>query len=437
MSRLSSDLLGPQPHEHTLANGLKVLMRPVEEASLVSVWCWYRVGSKNERPGITGISHWVEHMNFKGTQHISMADMTKRIERTGGTWNGYTFVDQTTYFETAAWTELDSLLELEAERMHACLYDPAEVESERTVILSELQGGENDPEELLDKETTAAAIQVHPYHWPTIGWESDVKAVTREELYQYYRTYYLPNNATLVLVGKLDRDETLRRVEARFGGIPSGAPPPRVTTREPEQKAMRRVVVERAGTTRFLRLAYPSPAFADEDFAAMVLLDAVLAGGKGLNLWCSYARASANQTARLSRALVDTKLCAAVNAYLIPTEQPYVYSLGATVIDGASAEKAEKVLTDTVESVATNLPSDRELDKARNQILARLVFDSEGVTLAAHQIGYFETLGASEAFLGFPERLAAVTREDLARVANHYLSGARRTVGRYVPTGNG
>ena len=176
-------------------------MRPVDTASLVSVWCWYRVGSKNERPGITGISHWVEHMNFKGTRLISLEDMKNRIERTGGTWNGYTFVDQTTYFETTAWTELDNLLELEAERMHACLYDPAEVESERTVILSELQGGENDPEELLEKETTAVAIKAHPYHWPTVGWESDIQELTRDDLYQYYRSYYVPNNATLVLVG--------------------------------------------------------------------------------------------------------------------------------------------------------------------------------------------------------------------------------------------
>ena len=437
MSSSSADLLGPPPHEHTLANGLKVLMRPVDTASLVSVWCWYRVGSKNERPGITGISHWVEHMNFKGTRLISLEDMKNRIERTGGTWNGYTLVDQTTYFETTAWTELDNLLELEAERMHACLYDPAEVESERTVILSELQGGENDPEELLEKETTAVAIKAHPYHWPTVGWESDIQELTRDDLYQYYRSYYVPNNATLVLVGKFDPDEALRRVEARFGDIPSGPVPPPVTTREPEQRGVRRVVLERSGSTGFLRLAYPSPAFADDDFAAMALLDAVLAGGKGLNLWCSYSRTSANQSARLSRALVDTKLCASVNSYLIPTEQPYIYSIGATIMTGASPDEAERALTDQVESLATDLPSERELEKARNQILAQLVFDSEGVTLAAHQIGYFETLGASSAFRKLPERIAAVTEDDLARIAGRYLTRQRRTIGQYVPTGNG
>ncbi|HEX9725228.1 MAG TPA: pitrilysin family protein, partial [Vicinamibacteria bacterium] len=381
--------------------------------------------------------HWVEHMNFKGTRRISMEDMKNRIERTGGTWNAYTFVDQTAYFETTAWTELDSLLELEAERMHACRYDPADVESERTVVLSELQGGENDPEELLDQETTAAAIKAHPYHWPTIGWESDIRALSRDDLYEFYRTHYVPNNAVLVLVGKLDPGEALRGVEARFADIPAGPRPSPVTTREPEQRGERRVILERAGSTSFLRLAYPSPAFGHEDFAAMVLLDAVLAGGKGLNLWCSYSRASANQSARLSRALVDTRLCASVNTLLVPTEQPYVYSVAAAIMAGASADEAEKRMADQVESLATALPSERELEKARHQVLARLVFDNEGVTLAAHQIGYFEALGARGAFRELPERIASVSESDLVRVAGRYLTKQRRTVGHYVPTGNG
>jgi zinc protease len=427
MSSTRRDLLGPAPREHTLANGLKVLMLEVDTAPLVSLWCWYRVGSKNERTGLTGISHWVEHMNFKGTRRISTDEMRRRVETTGGVWNGYTFVDQTTYFETAACTELDSLLEVEAERMHACLYEPKDVEAERTVVLSELQGGENDPEELLDKETTAMAIQAHPYHWPTIGWESDIHAITRDDLYRHYRAFYLPNNATLVLVGKLEPGPALRSVEARFGDIPPGAKPPEVRTQEPEQRGERRVVLERGGSTVFLRLAYPSPAFAGEDFPAMLLLDAVLAGGKGLNLWSSYARPSADRSSRLSRALVDTKLCASVSTYLIPTEQPYVYSLAATVMADARPEEAERVLIDVVESLVADLPSENELEKARNQLFSRLVFDSEGVTHTAHQLGFFETIGASAAYRRLPERLLAVDREQLARVAGQYLTRQRRT----------
>ena len=190
-------------------------------------------------------------------------------------------------------------------------------------------------------------------------------------------------------------------------------------------------------STSFLRLAYPSPAFADDDFPPMLLLDAVLAGGKGLNLWSSYSRASADQSSRLSKALVDSKLCASVNTYLIPTEQPFVYSVAATVMTDASLDGAERAMTDQIESLATDVPSDKELEKARNQLLARLVFDSEGVTLCGHQTGFFETIGARGAYQRLPERIAAVTGKDLVRVSSHYLCRQRLTVGHYVPTGNG
>jgi len=181
----------------TLANGLKVLVREEHTAPLASVWCWYRVGSKDERPGLTGVSHWVEHMNFKGTTNIPRDKVKGIIEQFGGAWNGYTWIDQTTYFETATCDALDRMLFIEAERMAGCLYDPEDCESERTVIISELQGGENDPDQLLDQELTATAFKAHPYRHPTIGWLSDLQSMTREDLYGYYRRHYIPNNGVL------------------------------------------------------------------------------------------------------------------------------------------------------------------------------------------------------------------------------------------------
>src|SRR6186997_2843014 len=177
--------------EEVLDNGLKVLIQEVHTAPLATVWAWYRVGSKDERPGLTGVSHWVEHMNFKGTTNIPREKIKGIIEQYGGYWNGYTWIDQTAYTETATRDALDHMLFIEAERMANCLYDPADVDSERTVIISELQGGENDPEQLLDTEVTAAAFKVHPYHHPTIGWLSDLKSMTRDDLYRYYRRYYV------------------------------------------------------------------------------------------------------------------------------------------------------------------------------------------------------------------------------------------------------
>ena len=198
------------PTRVVLDNGLTVLVEEMHTSPLASVWCWYKVGSKDERPGLTGVSHWVEHMNFKGTTNIPRDKVKGIIEQFGGTWNGYTWIDQTTYLETATRDALDRMLFIEAERMANGLFLPEDCESERTVIISELHGGDNDPEQLLDTEVTAAAFKAHPYRHPTIGWLSDLETMTREDLYGHYRQYYIPNNATLVVVGDVDAADVIR-----------------------------------------------------------------------------------------------------------------------------------------------------------------------------------------------------------------------------------
>src|SRR5215212_11225174 len=167
----------------TLDNGLKVLVQEVHTAPLVSVWCWYGVGSRDEGPGLTGVSHWVEHMNFKGTTNIPRDEMKGIVERFGGMWNGYTWIDQTTYLETAGRDALEQMLFIEAERMQNSLFHRDECESERTVVISELQGGDNDPEQVLDTELTATAFRAHTYRHPTIGWLHDLQSMTRDDLY--------------------------------------------------------------------------------------------------------------------------------------------------------------------------------------------------------------------------------------------------------------
>jgi zinc protease len=216
---------------HRLPNGLKVLVQEIHTAPIASVWCWYRVGSGDEAPGRTGVSHWVEHMNFKGTVNIPRDQMKGIVERFGGMWNGYTWIDQTAYVETAGREALDQMLFLEAERMAYGLYEPAECESERTVIISELQGGENDPDQLLEIEVTAAAFQAHPYRHPTIGWLDDVRSMTRDDLYAHYRRFYIPNNATLVVAGDWMRTRS-SGVPNPFASIAVG-PADRIRTSEP------------------------------------------------------------------------------------------------------------------------------------------------------------------------------------------------------------
>ena len=419
--------------EHELDNGLKVLLRPSHAAPLVSVWCWYHVGSKDERPGTTGASHWVEHMNFKGTEGISREDLKVWIERAGGAWNGYTWIDQTTYFETLAADALDLALRIESERMTSCVYDADEFESERSVIISELQGNENNPAYLLGVEVAAAAFHAHPYGWPTIGWLSDLETMSRDELYSHYRNYYIPNNATLVIAGDIDADDALRNVEQHFAAIDPGERLAGVRTREPGQEGERRVVVERPGTTRYLDVAFHAPAFGDDDFVLLLVADAVLSGGKGINLWAGGFGRGARTTSPLHQALVEPELVAAVSSALLPTEQPYLYGISATVRDGVAESAVEEALFTAIDALASAKPADHALRKAKNQLLTQFAFDDEGVTRIGHQLGYYSTIADWRLIAEIEEQIEAVTAEQVRDVVARRLAPTRRTVGWFRP----
>jgi zinc protease len=420
-------------HQRTLDNGLRVLVHPVHTAPLVSVWCWYGVGSRDEVPGRTGVSHWVEHMNFKGTINIPRDDMKGMVERLGGMWNGYTWIDQTTYLETAGRDALDQMLYLEAERMANGLYAPADIESERTVIISELQGGENDPEQLLDTEVTATAFRSHPYRHPTIGWLEDLQRMRRDDLYQHYRQYYIPNNATLVIVGDVELDEVMRRVEQRFSAIPSGIKPARAATHEPPQMGERRVVVERPGTTAYLKVAWHAPEATHPDFFPMLVLDAALTGAKGVNLWASFPGLVPQRKARLYTALVEGGLASSVSGALLPTSQPFLYSLSLTAIEGVRLPDLESALLEAVERLRTQGVSEAETVRARKQLRARLVFENDSVTNVAHQLGYFDTVVGPEFLAGLQAGIDRVTAEQVSDVARRRLSRKTRTVGWFQP----
>ena len=419
--------------EEFLDNGLRVLVQEVHTAPLASVWCWYRVGSKDERPGLTGVSHWVEHMNFKGTTNIPREKVKGIIEQHGGYWNGYTWIDQTTYTETATRDALDHMLFIEAERMASCLYDPADVESERTVIISELQGGENDPEQLLDQELTAAAFHAHPYRHPTIGWLGDLQAMTRDDLYGYYRQHYVPNNATLVIVGDVDEVEALNSAARRFSGIPAGQAPIRRYTPEPLQLGERRVTVSKAGTTAYLKVGYHAPAATDDDFFPLLVLDAVLTGAKGLNLWASFRTPPPQRSARLYQALVNTGLASAVSGGLVPTQQPFLYTISLTATEGTTLDALEESVSHALGAVRQNGITASELSKAKTQLRARMVFEQDCISNVAHQLGFFETIASWRFLPAISERIQSVTLDDVARVAAGRLTPANRVIGRFDP----
>jgi zinc protease len=417
----------------TFDNGLRVIVREEHTAPLASVWCWYKVGSKDEAPGVTGVSHWVEHMNFKGTENIPRDQVKGIIEQFGGSWNGYTWIDQTTYLETATRDALERMLFIESERMDRCLYHPDDCESERTVIISELQGGENDPDSLLDQELTAAAFKAHPYRHPTIGWLTDLQTMTRDDLYGYYRRYYIPNNATLVIVGDVDADDTLRKAEKYFGGIPAGPVPSRIRTIEPEQNGERRVVLEKEGTTAYLKVAYHAPHTSDPLFVPSLLLDAVLTGAKGVNLWNSFRIPPPQRNARLYRALVETGFASSVSGAMLPTEQPFLYTLSVTATDGMSLAAVEDVLLAELDRVRRHGITPAELDRAKAQLHARLVFDDDSVTNIAHQLGYFATIGSVDVLTDMPQRIATTTLDQVATAARLLFTPPNRTVGWFKP----
>jgi zinc protease len=424
---------GMPVHEEVLDNGLRVLIQEVHTAPLASVWCWYRVGSKDESSGITGVSHWVEHMNFKGTANIPREKVKGIIEQYGGYWNGYTWIDQTTYTETATRDALDHMLFIESERMANCLYDPEDCESERTVIISELQGGENDPDTLLDQELTATALKAHPYRHPTIGWLPDLETMTRDDLYGYYRRFYVPNNATLVVVGDVDPKEAMRGVTKHFGQIAPGAPTRRVHTKEPAQLGERRVTVSREGTTSYLKVGYHAPALEDPDFFPLLVMDAVLTGAKGVNLWASFRTAPPQRSARLYRALVNTGLASSVSGGLVPTQQPFLYTISITVTEGTSLRTVEAATLDEMERARAAGATPHEVERAKTQLRARLVFENDSITNIAHQLGYFETIGSWRVVDTLRDRIDAVTVESVAAAAAARLTATNRTIGWFEP----
>ena len=423
----------------TFENGLKVLIREEHAAPLASVWCWYKVGSKDEGPGLTGVSHWVEHMNFKGTTNIPRDQVKGIIEQFGGSWNGYTWIDQTTYLETATRDALDRMLFIEAERMAGGLYHPDDCESERTVIISELQGGENDPDQLLDQEVTATALKTHPYRHPTIGWLSDLQTMTREDLYGFYRRYYVPNNATLVIVGDVDADAALALVRRHFGAIAPGDVARRRTTVEPEQTGERRVTIRREGTAAYLKAAYHAPGIGDPRFLPLLALDAVLTGAKGANLWASFRLPPPQRSARLYRALVERGLASSVGGAMLPTEQPFLYTVSVTATEGTPLASVETALLEELDRVRREGITAAELARAKAQLRARLIFDDDSVTNIAHQLGYFETIATFQTYLDLPKGIAAVTADEVAEAASATFAASNRTIGWFdpMPVGHG
>lgn len=417
----------PAVRETTLPNGLKVITKEIHATPVISVWTYYRVGSRNERPGITGISHLIEHMMFKGTATLKRGDIDRLTALAGGKNNAFTDTDYTAYYfalpSDAAAPEgksgLDTVLRVEADRMRNCAMDPQELAHEKQVVLSELDGNANNPLNRLDEAARAAAYVVHPYHWPVIGWKCDVQAITRSDVLGYYRTYYQPNNAILVLTGDFDTAKVLDRVREHFSPIPRGPEPPKVTGVEPEQEGERRVAVEGEGRAVYFEGMYHIPGTSHPDMFALGVLDSLLTVGK---------------SSRLYRALVDTGLATDVSSLFSQQRDPGWETVFATCSETADRRKFERAFDAAIADVQEKLVSPAELAKAKRQTITQTVFAMDGISDQGALLGAYEIVNHWNYLLMLNQRTECVTAEDVRDVARKYLTAANRTIAWFVPT---
>ncbi len=413
-----------------LSNGLLVLLKEIHTAPIISHWVWYRAGSRDEIPGITGITHWVEHMQFKGTPDFPGNQMDRAISRLGGAWNAFTYLDWTTYFETMPADKIDLALNLESDRMKGSLFDESEVASERTVIISERQGNENEPLFKLSEEVQAAAFRVHSYHHEVIGDMADLQTIQREDLYRHYQTYYVPNNAVLVMAGDFQTGPMLERIRELYESIPAGAPPPRRIRPEPEQNGERIVTVEGPGETTYLQVVYRAPEASHADFFPYTVLDSLLTGPSSLNM---FGGGISNKTSRLYRRLVDQELVVSVYGGLQATLDPFLYTVTMTIHPNSNVEKAQAAMEQEIQRLQAEPPPPAELQRAVKQARALFAYGSESISNQAFWLGFAEMFSTFEWFENYMDNLAAVTPEDVQRVARTYLRPQKRITGIYKP----
>ena len=416
----------------TLKNGLKVMLKEIHTAPIISSWVWYRVGSKDEVTGKTGISHWTEHMQFKGTKKFPASVLDKAISREGGSWNAFTYLDWTTYFETMPADKIDLGLRLESDRMKNSIFDEKEVASERTVIISEREGHENEPLFKLGEAMQQVAFRVHPYHHEVIGDMADLHTITRDDLYHHYRTYYVPNNAVMAVAGDFETKSMVARIRELYEKIPAGKTPPRLKRTEPEQKGEVRVSVEGPGETTYLQVAYRYPSANHPDFHALAVLDSLLAGASNLNM---FGGGISHKTSRLYRALVDKEYAVSTSGGAAVTIDPFLYTFTLTVHPEKKAEETLAALDVEIKKMQDELVSKDEITRAIKQARAIFAYGSESITNQAFWLGYAEMFATYDWFTSYLDKLAKVTPKDVQRVARQYFKPQARVVGTYIPNG--
>lgn len=408
--------------EVVLPNGLKVVLLEEHKAPVVTFQVWYRVGSRNEITGKTGLSHLLEHMMFKGTAKHGKGEFSRIVAKNGGTENAFTANDYTAYFENFASDRIELSLDLESDRMQNLIMDPKEFQLEREVVKEERRTRtDDDPYSFLIENLYAIAFMVHPYHAPVIGWMSDLDGLTRDDAFLYYKHYYQPNNATVVVVGDFNTKTLLPKIKSFFEKIPKGPEPQQLVPPEPVQIGERRSIVKREAQLPFVFAAFHTPNYKSPDTYALAVLSSVLSAGK---------------SSRLYRSLVYQQQIAldAGGHYEGLTTDPELFYVYATARPQISPEELEEALGDEISRLQSEPISDQELKKAKNQIEADFILGSDSNFFRAMRIGTAETVGAGHEYVTrFVENIRKVTAQDVMRVAQKYLVEDQRSVGTLMP----
>jgi len=409
----------------TLANGMKVIIQEDHNIPSVAMYFFYKIGSRNERPGITGISHFFEHMMFNGAKKYGPKQFDNEMEKAGGNNNAYTTRDETVYTDWFPSSALELMFDMESDRIRELALEPKMVASERGVVYSERRTSvDNNNRGILYEQLQAAAFTAHPYHWPVLGWPSDIEAWTQQDLKDYFAIGYAPNNCVMVVVGDVTEARVMELAKKYIEPIPSHDPPPPVRTKEPEQLGERRLTVKKAAQLPIQMVAYHVPEARNPDSIALDVMSTLLSRG---------------QSSRLYKRMVDEEpLALSVNGGTNDALDPTLMIFTIQPRNGVDPARTEKVLYEELERLQNTEVSARELQKAKNQLLTEHY--SELKTIA----GRANLLGSSEVMLGdyrkaftIDKDYEAVTAADIQRVAKKYLTEKNRTVATLIPEGKG
>jgi len=408
--------------EHMTPNGMKVLV--VEDPSIpnVAMYTWFHVGSRNEHEGITGISHFFEHMMFNGAKKYGHGEFDNVLALAGGENNAFTSNDVTVYQDWFPAPALETVFDLEADRIQNLAFDPEVIKSERQVVYSERRlRTDNSNPGLLSEQLDAAAYTAAPYHWPVVGWPTDIESWTLADLKAYFAMGYSPSNATMIVVGGIKAADVFRLADQYIGPIPVHDPPPPVRTKEPAQLGERRIYVDKFAQAPLLDIGFHAVDAKSPDFYVFQMIDNLLTTG---------------QSSRLYKSLVDgQQLAVRVNTFLRPSIDPSLFEVSAQPRKGVPVEKLEQQIYAEMNNLANTGPTTDELQKAKNQAIAAHYRSLRSIAGLAQTIGQAEVIfGDYRTLSSVEQKINAVTAADVQRVMKQYLKPTNRTVAILVPT---